>query len=88
MSHVGIGEVLGGFLLLSELHSLLSAPKCEGRKICLGERTDRITALNVRMVEAAKLRSSNKNSKFLIVTETGSVCLSAHQVQKMSHFLS
>ena len=76
MSHAGMAEGFYGVLLLNELHSLLSVPNCAAVKICLSERTDRIAALNAQMVEAAKLRSSNKNNrmspKFLIVTETGS----------------
>ena len=54
ISHIGT-EGCGGILLLKALHSLLSIPNCAEVNICLGERADKIAALNVRIVEAAKL---------------------------------
>ena len=71
--------------------ALLSIPNCAGVKICLGKRAEKIAALYARTVEAAKCKSSKnerKSPRTPIGKETGTICLSVHQVQKMSQYLS
>ena len=61
-------------------------------KIWLGVSADKIAAIYVRTVKAAKIRSLNKSCKKSPKSpkeiETGSISLCVHQVQNMPHFLS